>query len=54
MPGYMAMHEPTTRIISFEGDDNEATIGQEYYIPSRRVDTIEVELARVVGLSFLL
>lgn len=54
MPGYVTMHEPTTRVISLKGDDNEATIRQEYYIPSWRIVKGEIELARVVRLILLL
>jgi hypothetical protein len=53
MAGYVTMHEPTTRVISLEGDDNEATIRQEYYISSWRIVKGEIELARVVLLILL-
>lgn len=54
MASYVAVHEPTARVVSLEGDDYEATGWQEHYIPAWRVVKSEIELAGVVLLMLLL
>jgi len=40
----MAMHQPGSWVVGFEGDDNEAVSRQKNHITPRRVNEGEIEL----------
>lgn len=45
----MAVHQPDSRVVRLESDDNITLVGQEHYITSWRVVKLEVEVFGVVN-----
>ena len=52
--GDVTVHEPVSRVVSFEGDDDEAIGREEDDVASRRVDQFGFVVGEVEGLVFFL
>src|SRR5262249_28691667 len=53
MESNMAMHNPNTRIIGFEGQDKMATVGKKSHIPSWRIVQFECCVSHVTDYVIL-
>lgn len=42
MPGDVAMHQPHSWVIGFEGDDDETALGEQDYVSARRISFFEI------------